>query len=402
MTSPSVRGAVGVGIMFASNGAVFAALLPWYPVLSTRLDLGPAEFGLVVATFAIGAIVSSAAPAPLIARFGPVRVALVGTVFLALAVASAPWGGTGWMLAVSLFLAGLFDAIVDVAQNVAGIRVQNASGRTILSSMHALWSLGGVASGIASTAAAAAGADVRLYLAIASVAAIALVAAGAALLRGIVPALADSSAHGPRADSRRAVGSRWRAVIIAALPLVLIAIGGTMVEDIANNWAAMSGVELAGMPVTLAGIAFTVMIGSQCIGRFSGDVLIDRFGRARVARVGGVAIAGGGALVVTTVDSAWQLLIGLALAGYGSATIVPSALAAASRIPGVGEGAGVTLVSWLMRIGFLITSPMIGMITLATELRWGIALLVPVGIIVFLLAGSLRSTRIVNRTAAAG
>lgn len=385
--SRGFRAAGGVGVMFASNGAIFAALLPWYPLLADRLDLSPVEFGFIVASFAVGAIVSSALPAPLIARFGAVPVAVVGTVLLALAIMSAGWAVTGWMFALSIFFAGFFDAVVDVAQNVAGIRVQDAVGRSILSSMHALWSLGGVASGALSTAAAASGIDMRLYLAVIGVLCVVLVSVGGAMIGALAA---------PRAEpaSEHDAGSRatlWRMVGLAALPLVVIAICGTMVEDVANNWAAMAGVEIGGLEPQIAGIAFTVVLGSQCIGRFTGDLLIQRFGRVAVARTGGVLIALGGILVVTTAAVPATLFIGLALAGYGSATLVPSALGAAAKLRGVSEGAGVTIVSWLMRVGFLITSPIIGGITDLVDLRWGLALLVVVGVATVLLSGALRT-----------
>lgn len=385
--SRGFRAAGGVGVMFASNGAIFAALLPWYPLLADRLDLSPVEFGFIVASFAVGAIVSSALPAPLIARFGAVPVAVVGTVLLALAIMSAGWAVTGWMFALSIFFAGFFDAVVDVAQNVAGIRVQDAVGRSILSSMHALWSLGGVASGALSTAAAASGIDMRLYLAVIGVLCVVLVSVGGAMIGALaVPRAEPASEHD--AGSRAAL---WRMVGLAALPLVVIAICGTMVEDVANNWAAMAGVEIGGLEPQVAGIAFTVVLGSQCIGRFTGDLLIQRFGRVAVARTGGVLIALGGILVVTTAAVPATLFIGLALAGYGSATLVPSALGAAAKLRGVSEGAGVTIVSWLMRVGFLITSPIIGGITDLVDLRWGLALLVVVGVATVLLSGALRT-----------
>ena len=56
------RGVAGVGVFFISNGAVFAALLPWYPLMMERLGLSAWEFGLIVASFAIGAIASSVLP----------------------------------------------------------------------------------------------------------------------------------------------------------------------------------------------------------------------------------------------------------------------------------------------------------------------------------------------------
>ncbi|WP_208858840.1 MFS transporter [Cryobacterium zongtaii] len=377
----------GVGIMFASNGAVFAALLPWYPLLSQRLGLGAAEFGLIVAAFAVGAIASSALPTPLIARFGAIPVAVLGTALVGASVAAAAWATSGWMLAGTIFLIGFFDAIVDVAQNIAGIRVQDLAGRSILSSMHALWSLGGVASGAVATLAAAGGVDVRVFLAVVAALCFLLVIAGGWLVGPAAQAPVASAA-----DAARPRGG-LRLAFVAALPLIAIAICGTMLEDVANNWAAMSAVQIGGMPVALAGLAFTVTIGSQCVGRFSGDLLINRFGRTAVARLGGLLIATGALLVVSTHDQVVTLLLGLAMAGYGSATLVPSALTAAAALPGISAGAGVTLVSWLMRIGFLVTSPLVGGLTEATDLRWGLCVLIVVGVVVILLAPSLSRSR---------
>ena len=86
------RGVAGVGVFFISNGAVFAALLPWYPLMMERLGLSAWEFGLIVASFAIGAIASSVLPSRLIARFRAVPVAVGGTIVLAAAVALASRG----------------------------------------------------------------------------------------------------------------------------------------------------------------------------------------------------------------------------------------------------------------------------------------------------------------------
>ena len=383
-----MRASAGVGVMFASNGAIFAALLPWYPLIASRLELNAVEFGFIVASFAVGALISSAVPAPLIARFGPIRVAVLGTVLLGAAIAGAGWATSGWMFASCVFLAGFFDAVADVAQNVAGIRVQDAVGRSILSSMHALWSLGGLVSGAVATAVAATGAlDIRIALAVVAVVCVALVAVGGLMTGSLArhPQTPDRNAH--EATSRAGL---WRVVALAALPLVVIAICGTMVEDIGNNWAAMAGVRIGGLQPEVAGVVFSVMIGSQCIGRFTGDLVIHRFGRAWTARLGGALIAAGGLLVVTTDAHVATLFAGVALAGFGCATLVPSALSAAARIPGVTEGAGVTIVSWLMRVGFLVTSPAIGGVTHAVGLRWGLGALILVGLATVLLAGALR------------
>lgn len=375
--------------MFASNGALFSSLLPWYPLITDRLDLDPVEFGFTVAAFAVGAIVSSALPPALIRWFGPLQVAVGSTVLLAAAIAAAAWSPAGWAFAAAIFVMGFADAVTDVAQNVAGIRVQNTVGRPILSSMHALWSLGGVIAAAASTGAAAAGIDMRLYLAIASIAGVVTVSVGANMV--------GASAHAPEPPAGTRQGSnrpaeRWSAVLRTALPLVFLAICGTVVEEISNSWTALAGVEIGTLPPQVAGVAFTVALGSQCIGRFTGDPLIHRFGAVAIARGGGALILMGG-IVIVVASGPIPLLFGLALMGYGSATLVPSAMSAAATIRGFSQSSGVTIVSWLMRIGFLITSPLIGTLTELGGLRWGLTILLAVGAGAILLAGALPPLR---------
>lgn len=413
------RAAAGVGLYFAGNGAVFAGLLTWYPLLVERLGLSSWQFGLVVACFAVGSLLSSALPAALIARFGAHRVVIGGTVLLGAAAAATAWSVNGVMMALCLLLLGCCDAIVDVAQNVVGIAVQEKLERTILSSMHALWSLGGLLSGAAATAAASSGADMRAWLAVVALIAVVLTMIGRRLIRDAASPrrVIDSDADGPVGDaSREDSGARdaargeagrgkesdgsseesWseassragrskRAVLLAALPLAIVAICGAAVEDIANNWAGLAAVEFANVPAASAGIAFSIVIGSQCLGRFSGDVLVTRFGAGRIARIGGGLIGIGGIGAVFAQEPV-MLLIGMVLLGYGSATLVPGALGAAARLPGVGRAGGVTLVNWLMRVGYLGTSPLVGVIATEAGLRWGLGLLVLVGVLTVVFA----------------
>lgn len=416
---PGPRAAAGVGLYFAGNGAVFAGLLTWYPLLVERLGLSSWQFGLVVACFAVGSLLSSALPAALIARFGAHRVVIGGTVLLGAAAAATAWSVNGVMMALCLLLLGCCDAIVDVAQNVVGIAVQEKLERTILSSMHALWSLGGLLSGAAATAAASSGADMRAWLAVVALIAVVLTMIGRRLIRDTAfpRRVIDSDADGPVGDaSREDSGARdaargeagrgkesdgsseesWseassragrskRAVLLAALPLAIVAICGAAVEDIANNWAGLAAVEFANVPAASAGIAFSIVIGSQCLGRFSGDVLVTRFGAGRIARIGGGLIGIGGIGAVFAQEPV-MLLIGMVLLGYGSATLVPGALGAAARLPGVGRAGGVTLVNWLMRVGYLGTSPLVGVIATEAGLRWGLGLLVLVGVLTVVFA----------------
>lgn len=379
---------------------MLASILPWYPLLVDRLGLNSWQFGLAVACYAAGSLLSSGLPAALIARFGAHRVVIGGTVLLGLAAATTAWSVNGLMMAICLLLLGCCDAIVDVAQNVVGIAVQERLQRTILSSMHALWSLGGLLSGAAATVAASSGVDMRVWLAAVAIIAVAVTILGRRLIGdGAAPRrVADSDAAGdtepasPDAEPGQGPTRSKTAILLAALPLAIIAICGSAVEDIANNWAGLAAVRLAGVPAASAGIAFSIVIGSQCLGRFSGDMLVMRFGAGRIARIGGGLIALGG-LGAVFAEEPVLLLIAMAALGFGSATLVPGALGAAAQLPGIGRAGGVTLVNWLMRVGFLGTSPLVGLIAAEAGLRWGLSLLVMVGVLTAVFAHRLDPPR---------
>ena len=223
----------------------------------------------------------------------------------------------------------------------------------------------------------------KTYLAVAAAVSLAMAVAGTRLTgraAGVPAARADDPAPAARA--------MWP-VFVAVLPLAIVAIAGTAVEDTGQNWAGLASVELAGVAVASAGVAYAVFLTAQTIGRFAGDRVIDAFGRARVAAAGGALIAVGGVLVVTA-PAAPALIAGFALAGFGCATLVPSAFAAAAALPGLFDGVGVTLIGWLMRMGFLATSPAIGAVATGAGLSVALGILVILGVVVMACAPALR------------
>jgi hypothetical protein len=50
---------------------------------------------------------------------------------------------------------------------------------------------------------------------------------------------------------------------------------------------------------------------------------------------------------------------------------------AADELPGLPPGAGLTVVTWLLRVGFLLSPPVVGVLADASSLRVGL-LLVPI------------------------
>lgn len=405
--APDVRRArVAVAALFLTNGALFANLVPRYPEIKAGLDLGNATYGLAVAAFPAGAITAGLAAAALVRRFGSARVAVAGTVLTAGGLLLAGLAPALPLLVVALFAAGAMDAFTDVAQNAHGLRVQRRYGRSIINGFHALWSVGAVVGGGMAAAAIALGLPLGVHLAItgALFAVVALVALrwclpgldgeapdAVAPETAATPAGAPAGAEPAGAGAALARTSRARtAAVLAAL--VLVAVAGTLVEDAGSTWAAVYLSGSLGAPATLAAAGFVALVGAQFVGRLVGDRLVDRFGQRAVARTGGALVALGTGLALAF-PSVPGTIAGFAAAGFGVATLVPAAMQQADELPGLRAGTGLTLVSWLMRLGFLLSPPIVGLVADATSLRTGLLVLPLAGVVVVLLAGVLAPRR---------
>lgn len=385
------RARAAVAALFLTNGALFANLVPRYPEIKAALDLDNTVYGLAVAAFPTGAIVAGLGAGFVVRRFGSAQAAVAGTILTGLGVLAAGLAPSFGLLVVALLLGGAMDAITDVAQNAHGLRVQRRYGRSIINGFHAVWSVGAVLGGSMGAAAIALGLPLGVHLGISTAvfATVALVA-----LRFRLPGRdgEDDVVEAGKAPAAVRAGAPSPRTLFVITALVLIAIGGALVEDAGSSWATLYLSGSLGAPAALAATGFVALVGAQFVGRMAGDRLVDRFGQRNVARGGGVVIALGMglALAFPTVPGT---IIGFAAAGLGSATLVPAAMHEADELPGLRAGTGLTIVSWLMRLGFLASPPLVGMVADAAGLRYGL-LVVPVsGLLVALLAGVLQNRR---------
>ncbi|WP_317983589.1 MFS transporter [Microbacterium radiodurans] len=206
----------------------------------------------------------------------------------------------------------------------------------------------------------------------------------------------EGPAGGPDGEARRRRVAPRTMVMLAAL--VVIAIAGTTVEDAGFSWSALYLGSDLGAAAPLAAAGLIALVGAQFVGRIVGDPLVDRFGQRVVARAGGVIVAAGMgvALLLPTVPGT---IAGFAAAGFGVATLVPAAMAGADALPGLRHGTGLTLVSWLMRLGFLASPPIVGAVSERIGLGGALWVIPLAGLAVIALA-SVLSTRPQPRAAA--
>ncbi|MEU4540722.1 MFS transporter [Streptosporangium sp. NPDC023825] len=391
-----------VAALFLTNGAVFFNVVPRYPQIKADLGVGNAVFGIALTGYPIGALLAGLLAGAVIRRFRSARVAafgIVATTVATLVIAVTPnWIAFGG----ALFVVGALDAVVDVAQNAHGLRVQRIYRRSILNSLHGVWSVGAVLGGLMGSAAAGLHLPLAPHLAVsATLFGVVAVVAYRFLLPGPEDAerlaeARDLAADGHEAASPARGGRRSLAGPAVRMLAVLgvLAACGALVEDAGASWGAiyLSGDLYA--DAATAGLAVVAFQAAMTVGRLTGDRVVDRFGQRTVVRAEGAlaAVGMGAALAVPSVATA---LAGFALAGLGFATLVPAAMHTADELPGLPAGTGLTVVSWLLRGGFLLSPLLVGFVADLAGLRVGLLSVVLAGVVTVVLARVL-----VNRTPA--
>ncbi len=380
------RARVAATLAFATNGALPAALLARWAQVKGDLDLTDAIFGLVVVAGGIGGALALNVPGMVVRRLGDRRTTSLGTLAIALLLVLGAVGvesGQTWLLMLALVLVGACDATVDVAQNAQGLRVQAAYGRSILTAMHAGWSVGMAIGALVGVAMA----DVPLVVHLAvwgAVCATSMALVGRWFLPEVVEQVPVTEADAEAAHAASPAATPSRRPWLLLLPLAVVALAGFAVEDVGMSWSAVLMSTEHGVPAARAGVGLAVLLGSQFVGRMLGDRFTDAVGADRALRISLVAMS------VGVISAVWApnvplVLAGFVVAGLGCAVVVPLAYARADDVPGIAAHSGVTWVSMVMRGAGIALSPVIGSISQATSLPLALTLVPLLAVVALIL-----------------
>lgn len=355
------RARLAIGLAFLANGAVFGSWAPQIPLVQERLGLGPAVLGAALLAMAVGALCSMIWAGTAIARFGSAPVTRLTGIAMCLALPIVALAPNLAGLVAALTVLGAANGMMDVAMNAHAVAVETRLQRPIMSSLHGLFSLGGLA-GAALGAVALTYLSPEVHVLIAGPAlAVLVLLASHYLLPGHVD-VADAGPHFVR-PSR------------SALTFGLLAFLVLMSEGAALDWsAAWLRLEL-GVDPAHAGLAFAAFAGCMAAGRFAGDFLRRRVGAVALVRGSALTAAAGFALAVVIATPSAAIL-GFACAGLGIANTVPVLFGAAGRLPDTAPGAGIAATAGIGYLGLLAGPPLIGLFAELTSLGTALGLLV--------------------------
>ncbi|MFC8293664.1 MFS transporter [Streptomyces sp. NPDC057242] len=371
------RARFAVAAVFCVHGAVtgsFATRIPW---IQEHAGVSAGQLGLALAFPALGASLAMPLAGSVSHRFGA-RTALRGLLTLwTLSLILPSLAPNVWGLCGALFVYGATAGMSDVAMNALGVETETLLGRSIMSSLHGMWSVGALIGSAAGTVAAHLGADARIHH---LVAALVLTALGLVFCQGVLDVRSAPEEEAP---------PRFSLPPKSALVIGAIGFCGVFAEGASLDWSAVYLRDELGTSAGLAAASTTAFALTMAVARLVGDRVVDRFGAVRTVRVGG-AVATLGGLMVVLAPHAAVALAGFGLIGLGVAVVVPLAFAAAGR-SGPNPSQAIAGVATITYTSGLIAPSAIGGIADATSLvfSFGLVTLLAFGLVVG--AGVLRS-----------
>ncbi|MEE1938992.1 MFS transporter [Streptomyces sp. TRM 70361] len=351
-----------MAVVFTVHGAVaggFATRIPW---IRDQLELGTGPLGVALVFATVGAAASMPLAARLAHRHGP-RAALRLLIVLCCAGLALPAAAPGpvWLCgALLLYGAGL--GISDVAMNAQAVQVEERMGRSVMSGLHGMWSVGTLLGGGVGALAAHFAVDARVHLTL-TVPVLAVIGAVAA---GRTP---DVRAEpGIEAPPHFALPGR------GVLAVGLIGFFAVFAEGASMDWAGIYLRDVTDASPGLAAGAYTAFACTMAVARLSGDAVVRRLGPVRTVRTSGVLATAGGLLVVAAREPA-AAVTGFALIGVGIAVVVPLCFAAAGRTASGAPGQAIAGVATLAYASGLAAPAAVGWIAEFTSLPVSFALI---------------------------
>ncbi len=375
--SPSVGAAsnatlIAVGLMFFTNGAVYANWIARLPEVQTRTGLSLGGVGVLLAAAGVTGTLASVGAGGVVDRVGSRRVTITAGIALVLMFPIIGTTTSPWVLGGVLMLIALGDTFTDIGMNIQAAQIDDARPKPVINRIHGVWSIGTLAGGLLASALAEAGVALWIHLSLAAVVLLGVVLfASRSLLTEDVP---------DEASTATPVAARGG---VALTLVMLLAVGwmAIVIEIVPAEWSTLRlSRDLLTSPGT-AGLGFVAFVSGMVVGRMTGDQAMHVLG-VRPVMLAGLVLSLAGSLFAALVDATPAVFAGFAIAGLGTSVVYPQLYVRVTRVPGMSAGRGLGFMSTGMRFGVLVTPIATGALADRFDVGTAIAIVVAIAAVI--------------------
>jgi MFS family permease len=354
-------------IAFLINGFSVGNFVSRIPDFKYELGISNGVLGASLFCASVGVLAALRPASRAAAKYGSGPLTKYAAFTLSLAV---PLVGLlfnlSWFL-FSLFTYGVLSSIHDLSMNAHAAALEDKAGKRVMSTFHAMWSIGGLTGGAIGGLLASLNVSIKIH---ALVIGIFILLIALITRNWFLPATADQ--HIFEKHQKRKTPRRF-------LILGLLGLCGALGEGAASDWGGVLARETFEASTLMSALPYVFFSATMVIGRLSGDFLAHKFGVVKLLTWSGF-IAGVGLIAGLFAGNIYGVIVGWLLLGIGLSTVIPMMISATGSLANekysgqVSAAEGVALVTGVAYFGFVIGPPLIGFISEIVTLRWAMLL----------------------------
>lgn len=345
------------------QGLIFSNWASRIPDIKGHLQLSDSKWGTMLLMLALGQAIGMTMSGFFVSKFGGKKILLTAIPLCLLVMLSISLATNVYLFIPSLILYGIFSNFLNIAVNTQGISIESQYNKSIMSSFHGGWSLGGFA-----------GAIVALLMIRYTVTPFyQTILIGILVLIIILP----NAKYLPKEIKKEAQkdGENKQSVKPEKFLYLLgiVAFCGMFIEGTMFDWSGIYFKDIIRVQPNLVPVGFAGFMIMMATGRFLSDKSADKWGRLNVIKVCGLC-SFSGLLIAVLFPNIVVATLGFMLVGLGTSSVVPMIYSIAGQKTKLPTGLALTVVSSISFMGFLIGPPVIGYVAAATNLRYSFAI----------------------------
>lgn len=362
-----------VRAIFFFSGFGCATWAPLVPIVKQRLSVSDDIMGMLLLCIGIGSFLSMPFSGSLARKYGCRKVITVASIVFIVILSAITQVNSVYQLVPLLLVFGSSMGLIDVVMNINAVFVEQASGRSIMSNFHAMWSIGCfVGAGI-----------FGIWLSLGLSPLTATIIAVLIMLALLAFCYGKLLNYGAKEDEE---DSPLLAIPKGIIVFFSIIIGiSFLAEGAVMDWSGIYITEVHGMDIALAGTGYSIYSVAMFLTRMTGDYAVNRFGK-KIMVSGGLLLSFIGFMLL--VFASWEPLVFSAffLMGIGLANVVPVIYSLAGNQTDMPSGQAVAAMGTFGYFGMLCGPAVIGYISNATSLNLAFGVLAVLIIIEITLA----------------
>lgn len=360
LTNNIKRSRIAVFLFYCCQGLIFASWASRIPDLKAGLKLDDSAWGTMLLMLALGQGIGMSMSGFFVSKFGGKKILLTTLILCPLMLLPIALATDVYSFMQALVLFGIVSNFLNISLNAQGIATEAMYDKSIMSSFHGGWSLGGFFGVLIGL--------LMVKLNITSVYQF-LSVSGIIILITIFNFRYLPTEQKKEKTEESETNKKLKKPEKFLYLLGLVAFFAMFIEGTMFDWSGIYFKDVVQVKPSLVLIGFAGFMVMMATGRFLSDRIADKRGRLAVIKIC-ATFSFVGLLIAILFPYLITATFGFMLVGLGVSSIVPMVYSIAGKKTKLPSGLALTVVASIGFLGFLLGPPVIGYISSITNLRY--------------------------------